>query len=191
MSTTSNEFKLPSIHSFPPFFTRQPTEQTWESQVAQWTDLIMSYCRHHRIFRIDLHEVTVPGGSKLFENEQIKRRLSFETLQEIIDDMVQKGNAEWEGGAKGTKSQAVIYWRKPDDWANLIWTWVNQSGMNNDILTLHEIAHGDLVEDQAFYELDPFILNKAMNILAKRGVAQLFKGSSDDDSMGVKFFSST
>lgn len=51
-------------------------------------------------------------------------RLSFETLQEIIDDMVQKGNAEWEGGAKGTKSQAVIYWRKPDDWANLIWTWV-------------------------------------------------------------------
>lgn len=51
-------------------------------------------------------------------------RLSFETLQEIIDDMVQKGNAEWEGGPKGAKSQAVIYWRKPDDWANLIWTWV-------------------------------------------------------------------
>lgn len=33
----------------------------------------MSYCRHYRIFRIDLHEVTVPGGSKLFENTQLKR----------------------------------------------------------------------------------------------------------------------
>lgn len=91
MSTTPIDFKFPSIYNFPPFFTyvyamlfrqgywhlskrRQPTEQTWESQVAQWNDLIMSYCRYYRIFRIDLHEVTVPGGSNLFENKQIKRK---------------------------------------------------------------------------------------------------------------------
>lgn len=91
MSTTPNDFEFPSIYNFPPFFTyvyamllrqgywhlskrRQPTEQTWESQLAQWNDLILSYCRHYRIFRIDLHEVTVPGGSNLFENKQIKRK---------------------------------------------------------------------------------------------------------------------
>ncbi|KAG0174525.1 hypothetical protein DFQ28_005818 [Apophysomyces sp. BC1034] len=116
-------------------------------------------------------------------------RLSFATLQEIIDEMVKQGTAEWEGGPKGPKAQAWIYWRKPDDWANMIWTWVNQRGMNNDIVTVYEIAHGDLAEGEEFYEMDKGVLTKALNILVKRGVAQLFKGSSDDD-MGVKFFGS-
>lgn len=34
------------------------------------------------------------------------------------------GTAEWEGGAKGPKSEALIYWHTPEDWANLIWNWV-------------------------------------------------------------------
>lgn len=68
-------------------------------------------------------------------------RLSFETLQEIIDDMVQKGNAEWEGGNKGPRSQALIYWRKPDDWANLIWTWVCTSSFKSLSLSHRHILH--------------------------------------------------
>ncbi|KAI9488427.1 vacuolar protein sorting 25 [Zychaea mexicana] len=191
MTSTRAEFTFPSIHNFPPFYTRQPTDSTWESQLNQWSELILSYCRHYNKFRIDLHEATAPGVSQLFENSKLKRRLSFETLQEIVDNMVQRGDAEWEDGPKGTKSQAVIYWRKPSDWATLILNWVNETGMNNNsILTVHEIAHGDLAEDQPFYEMDHFILLKALQLLAKRGVAQLFKGSSDDESMGVKFFNS-
>ncbi|ORY98869.1 ESCRT-II complex subunit-domain-containing protein [Syncephalastrum racemosum] len=185
---STSEFRFPVNYNFPPFYTRQPTEATWQNQVAQWSEFIQSYCRHHRIFRIDLHEATVPGASELFENSRIKRRLSFETLQEIIDEMVQQGVAEWEGGNKGPKTHAVIYWRKPDDWANLILQWVTETGNNNNILTVHEIAHGELVEDQPFYQLDGLILDKALHILSKRGVAQLFKGSGDDESMGVKFF---
>ncbi len=38
-----------------------------------------------------------------------------------------------------------------------------------------------------FFELDKTILDKALNILVKRGSAQIFKGT-DEDSMGVKFF---
>ncbi|KAI8139397.1 ESCRT-II complex subunit-domain-containing protein [Fennellomyces sp. T-0311] len=191
MATTSKDFKFPSVHNFPPFYTRQPTDSSWESQLNQWSELILSYCRHYNIFRIDLHEVTAPGVSPLFENAKLKRRLSFETLQEILDEMVQRGNAEWEDGPKGSKEQAIIYWRKPADWASLIWTWADQNGMSNNILTVYEIANGDLVEDQPFYELDQFILLKALNVLVKRGNAQLFKGSSDDESMGVKFFNSS
>ncbi|KAI9316396.1 ESCRT-II complex subunit-domain-containing protein [Dichotomocladium elegans] len=170
--------------------SRQPTESTWQSQLAQWHDLILNYCRHYSIFRIDLQAMTAPGGSDLFENTRIKRRLSFETLQEVVEGMVGNGSAEWEGGSKGPKAVALVYWRKPEEWANLIWAWVNQAGMGNDIMTVHEIAHGELVADQPFYELDPSVLQAALNILVKRGVAQLFKGSSDDDSMGVKFFNS-
>lgn len=38
-----------------------------------------------------------------------------------------------------------------------------------------------------FFELDKNVLDKALNILVKRGSAQIFKGT-DEDSMGVKFF---
>lgn len=38
-----------------------------------------------------------------------------------------------------------------------------------------------------FFELDKALLTKALNILVKRGNAQIFKGT-DEDSMGVKFF---
>ncbi len=34
------------------------------------------------------------------------------------------GSAEWEGGAKGSKSEAFIYWYTPEEWANMIWDWV-------------------------------------------------------------------
>ncbi|KAI8370601.1 ESCRT-II complex subunit-domain-containing protein [Radiomyces spectabilis] len=183
-------FQFPSIHEFPPFFTRQPTEATWHSQASQWADLILSYCRYHRIYRIDLHQVTMPSASTLFENTRIKRRLSFETLQDIIDRMVDQGTADWEGGSKGDKSQALIYWRKPEDWANLIWTWVNQVGVNNSIVTVYEILHGELAEGQEFYEMDKTVLLKALNVLVKRGHAQIFSSSEDEDSMGVKFFGS-
>lgn len=77
-------------------------------------------------------------------------------------------------------------------------------------MTYYEIAHGELAEGQGkinevlrffvvvvihqlskieFFELDKTLLNKALNILVKRGTAQIFKGS-DEDSMGVKFFGS-
>lgn len=34
------------------------------------------------------------------------------------------GTAEWEGGNKGPKSEALIYWHTPEEWANLVWNWV-------------------------------------------------------------------
>lgn len=35
------------------------------------------------------------------------------------------GTAEWEGGSKGPKSEALIYWHTPEEWANLVWNWVS------------------------------------------------------------------
>jgi ESCRT-II complex subunit VPS25 len=59
--------------------------------VSQWETLILAYTRQKHIFRLDLHQATTPGGNEIFENKKINRRLSFETLQGIIEEMVQKG----------------------------------------------------------------------------------------------------
>ncbi|KAI8880276.1 ESCRT-II complex, vps25 subunit, partial [Backusella circina FSU 941] len=165
---------------------RQITESTWQNQVGQWEQLILSYAKHKHVFRLDVHAATSPGGGEIFENNKIKRknnksflnkyhqhtqnigRLSFELLQEIIDEMVKRGTAEWDSKEK---TEALI----------------NETGQNNQVVTFYELCQGELVQDQEFYMMDNTLLNKALQILVKRGNAQIFKGT-DQDSMGVKFF---
>ncbi|KAI9260820.1 ESCRT-II complex subunit-domain-containing protein [Sporodiniella umbellata] len=182
-----SSFELPSLYNFPPFFTRQVTDSTWKSQAAEWETLILNFARHERIFKLELHNATTSPGYEIFENKKINRRLSLETLQDIVEEMVNKGTAEWVGGAKGKKTEALLFWHTPEEWANLIWNWVNETGQNDQIVTFYEISQGELAEGQEFYEIDCNILDKALNILARKGHAQIFKGT-DQDSMGIKFF---
>ncbi|ORX44775.1 ESCRT-II complex, vps25 subunit [Hesseltinella vesiculosa] len=181
---SSREFEFPAIHDFPPFYTRQPTETTWQSQAQQWMDLILQYARHHRMFTLSLHQATSPGESPLFENARLQRRLSEETLQEIVELMVQQGTAKWDNG----KSQALLFWHKAEDWAEILLQWVNKCGLNNTIVTFYEITQGDLAVDQEFYGMPASVLQVCLQVLVKRGVAQIFKGSGDSDDMGIKFF---
>lgn len=56
--------------------------------------------------------------------------------------------------------------------------------------TLYEIHSGDQCEDQEFYNIELWMLKKAIEALAKEGKAELIPGSNSDDSdAGVKFFS--
>ncbi|KAI7871813.1 vacuolar protein-sorting-associated protein 25 [Spinellus fusiger] len=181
MPNTSFEFSL--FHDFPPFYTRQPTPSSWESQKTQWSDLILGYTHHHRIFKLDLLKSTAPGGSELFENQRIQRRLSVETLRDIIQCMVDKGTAEWED--KHLRQHVYIYWYGPDKWASLIWQWVNANGLNNTIVTLYELTEGELTEDQEFHGMDTAILVTCLKVLVQQGLAQLLQGT--DNGMGVKF----
>jgi ESCRT-II complex subunit VPS25 len=60
--------------------------------VSQWETFILAYARQKRLFRLELHQATTTSeGNEIFENKKINRRLSFETLQDIIEEMVQKG----------------------------------------------------------------------------------------------------
>ncbi|CAB5358441.1 ESCRT-II complex, vps25 subunit [Rhizophagus irregularis] len=184
MENSENSFSFPSIHNFPPFYTLQPTQTTWQNQAALWSEIILSYYRHHKLYRLNLSESL---NSDLFNlnSQGIRRKLKLDTLQAIIDTMVYRGTAEWDPPSK--KDSAIIYWRKPEDWANLINNWVLETGMSNSIVTVYEIAHGDSAEGFEFHGLDQTILMKALDILVKKGVAQIFQGTSTDD-MGVKFF---
>ncbi|KAF9351280.1 Vacuolar protein-sorting-associated protein 25 [Mortierella sp. AD094] len=176
-------FQFPSIHNFPPFYTLQPTESTWKSQADLWSTIIMRYYRHHRLYQLDLDDTAT--NEDLFNNQRINRRLKPETIQAIVDEMVKKGDAEWD--ATSRKRRAIIYWRKPEDWASMISSWVFESGLNNSILTFYEIAHGDNSEDQEFYNIHPTVLQKTMDVLVKRGIAATFQGATFEE-MGVKFF---
>jgi len=112
--------------------------------------------------------------------------LDLETLRNILEEMVRPGTAEWDTKTQPLRTQCFIYWRKPEEWANMIHTWVTQNGMNNSIMTVYEIANGEDSEGTEFYEMDPTVLTKTLDVLVKRGVAQVFAGTNPED-VGVKF----
>lgn len=49
-------------------------------------------------------------------------KLKPDFLRELVDGMVEDGRAEWIG--KGPRVQALLYWLKPEEWANMISNWV-------------------------------------------------------------------
>lgn len=123
----ASSFPFPRHHSFPPFFTRQPTSQTHHAQLQKWSSLILAYCRHYRLWKLSLIDAI---DSELFWNRAIERRLALADAREVVDSMRKEGRAEWVlngSAAKGAeeKNVAWVWWRNPEEWAGVIADWVS------------------------------------------------------------------
>jgi ESCRT-II complex subunit VPS25 len=192
--TTTTPFTFPSSYSFPPFFTPQPTLQTRSAQLKKWSSLIQKYCAYHNLYLLNLNTAL---DTPLFHNATLKKRLSLKDAREVVEYMCSvEGDerAEWVppvsggGGSAGgaaEKSTAYIYWRKPEEWGNLIASWVDETGQKGSVLTLYELIEGEATVGQEFYGMDSRVLQKSLATLVKKGRAQVF---GTEDQQGVKFF---
>ncbi|KAI1814279.1 ESCRT-II complex, vps25 subunit [Poronia punctata] len=192
LETNNNTFQFPREYHFPPFFTRQPNQTTHRSQQSKWAALILSYCAHHRIFKLS----PATTADDLFHNRRIGRRLALSDAREILDFMRRDGRAEFVGGGGGGGGDAEgggggggdvvwIYWKTPEEWAALIEAWVDDTAQKGTVLTLYELSEGEDTIGTEFHGLDLELLQKALQVLVKRGKAQIF---GQDDQLGVKFF---
>lgn len=185
--TTDNEkdksFVFPSLYSFPPFFTRQPNVETWKSQQSHWISFILAYCRHKRIFRFQISQELL--DTELFTNKKIQRHVKMDMLKEILDFMANKHNGEWMDSGK--KDVFLIYWRTLNEWADMLMQWIEDTGQRNNILTYYELTEGNALINTEFYKIDPIILKKVIEVLVKKGTAQVLRGTNEDE-FGIKFF---
>ena len=92
--------------------------------------------------------------------------------------------AEWIG-RKEDKAAAWVWWRRPEEWAEVLAGWVEETGQKGTVLTLYEIVNGMPSVDQEFHGMDREVLQRSLGILVKRGKAQVF---GSEDEQGVKFF---
>lgn len=179
----SNEpFQFPAAHGNPAFYTIQPTASSRQSQLEKWSRLIQRYCRHYKIFELSIVDYQ---DKDLFKNERLKKTLFPENIKKVLDFMVSQDGqqrAEW---VTQDKASAWIYWRRPEEWANSIAAWVDETGQKGSVLTLYEIVEGEASETQEFHGMDMVVLKKGLAILAKQGKAQVFGAN---DQQGVKFF---
>ncbi|WFD34782.1 hypothetical protein MCUN1_001626 [Malassezia cuniculi] len=209
-------FEFPPLHSFAPFYTLQPNIQTAQTQIEHWGQLVLSYCAVHRRFTIDAYGEFEQVGP-LFRNEALDRAASPELIRLILAHLVSKGRAVYDPplprGVKAptiektpsdsrtnarsassgivyapsdaTAYRATIYWKLPEEWADALASWVSDTGQNGSIFTLFELVHGDF--GKKYGELPLSLLRLAIEVLTKRGRAQLVKGTGDGEwADGVK-----
>lgn len=172
------DLKLPDFFNYPPYFTLQPVRDTREKQVQVWKELILNYCKHHKIFIISLEE-----EFPLFSNPAIDRKLSYEAKKVFLSALVSEGRAEWLD--KGQK-KCLILWRRIQDWAEYILKFVHENGLEDGVMTLEEIRAGVESRGTELAGIDRILLIRALKLLEQRGKAVIFKGTSTDDE-GVKF----
>ncbi|KKF92649.1 Processed sterol regulatory element-binding protein 1 [Ceratocystis platani] len=139
---------------------------------------------------------TAVSPPDLFANPRINRRLATADIREVIDFMRRDGRAEYvyssggrdsgvsAGGTAAGGDVVWVYWRTPEEWAGLLERWIEETGQKGTVLTLYELAEGEKTLGTEFHGLDNDLLLKALNVLVKRGKAQIF----GQDSSGVKFF---
>ncbi|KAK7967139.1 uncharacterized protein PG986_001416 [Apiospora aurea] len=199
-------FDFPREYHFPPFFTRQTNVNTHRAQLEKWSSLVLAYCAHHKLYKLSLsasaasnnnnnnNDESPSGGAEdLFHNRKLNRRLSTADAREVLEFMRKEGRAEFVGGGDGSSSGreggggavAWIYWKTPEEWAKEIESWVDETAQKGTVLTLYELTQGEDTRGSTFHGLDPDLLQKALQVLVKRGKAQIF---GQEDSQGVKFF---
>ncbi|XP_023725454.1 vacuolar protein-sorting-associated protein 25 [Cryptotermes secundus] len=167
----------PWQYSFPPFFTIQLHNETRTKQIAAWRNLVLDY---HRITKQHILDIREAQRTPLFNNTTIDRKLPLEGIVMILDDLARTGNAE---PLDKQKHRWHIYWHTLEEWADLVYSWVQSCGMANAVCTIYEITEGDNTIDEEFHGLDNEVMIKVLQTLGASKKAELF-----DDNQGVKFF---
>ncbi|VEN61865.1 unnamed protein product [Callosobruchus maculatus] len=173
------DFEWPWQYSFPPFFTLQPHPETRAKQVAAWKTLILNYCQKTKTYLLDVREAEqIP----LFNNATINRKLESKVVISILSELQKTGNA---GPLDKSKYRWEVYWHTLEEWASMIYDYINNRGMQNTVVTLYELSQGDDVQDEEFCGIQQDVLIKVLRILENERKCELIL---DDDIQGVKFF---
>uniref|UniRef100_A0A914CWY6 Vacuolar protein-sorting-associated protein 25 n=1 Tax=Acrobeloides nanus TaxID=290746 RepID=A0A914CWY6_9BILA len=172
-------FQWPWQYDFPPFFTIQPNLSSREKQLEAWARLIIDYCQFHNIHSLDLNEV---AKSEIFNNTRINRSLNEAGIRTVFDYLEEKEHIEW---TDKTKKRCRIYWRRPEEWGELLYEWASSNGLLNTVITLTDIIEGEDTANESFAGLEKPILIRAIESLQSQRRAVLVE--LNNEIGGVKF----
>lgn len=171
-------WEWPFFYQYPPYFTIQPVQETWEKQCNLWCTLILAYCKHHKVFVL-----RPTDDNPLFHNKDIGRKLSPEAVTTVLDQLVTRGNARW---LDPQKQQCIVLWRKVDEWAQVILGWAQAYGVADSVMLLEDLSSGDDVRGTELQGLHREVLLAALKVLEGQGKVRMFRGATPEEE-GVKF----
>ena len=173
-------FQFPPCFEFPPFFTLQPAQSTRVKQLELWQKLVLDWAQHHKE-----HTISVAEWPH-FGNPAIQRRLPADAVSSVVQHMIGTGHAEYEDD---TRARVHVYWRRPADWAAIVYDFARGSGMigKGRVYTVYELRND---EDAPFCGMEAWLLLKALRILEEEDKARLITpsgGIDDIENYGAKF----
>lgn len=118
-------------------------------------------------------------------------KASIEFAREILDNMTKAGCAEL---VPKSNTKYLIYWKKPSEWASLIYAFIDETGQIGSITTVYDLFHGDDTKGRPFYELPSALWPPVFGVLEKEKKIALFGlgESSASEAIGpetgLKFF---
>jgi len=166
------DFRPDPIFEFPPFFTRQPNEDTWQAQLEQWHRVIHAFCAHDRVWEVS-------PTSKMWRNPRIQREVKTSIAEIILDAMVKRGLAE---RVKG--SLVYVYAQKPEELAAKLKKWAQSTGHSGTVLTFYELTEGEHPGLAEFADLDGHLLKRVVEVMSRRGDAAAIK--EEGETVGIK-----
>ncbi|GBF97436.1 hypothetical protein Rsub_09602 [Raphidocelis subcapitata] len=171
-------WEWPFFYTYPPYFTVQPVQETWEKQCGLWCSLILAYCRHHKVYVLRPTDET-----PLFHNKDIGRKLSPEAISRMLEVLVSKGSALW---LDPQKQSCLVLWRKIEEWAQVVAGWASTYGVSDAVMLVEELSSGDDVRGTELQGLHREVLLRALKLLETQGKVRLFRGATPEEE-GVKF----
>ncbi|KAL7007333.1 hypothetical protein EMMF5_003172 [Cystobasidiomycetes sp. EMM_F5] len=132
--------------------------------------------------------------SELWANSRISRRLRSDFILELMHLMAKAGTVAYDPSLPSQRlnstsvpvlpngTGALILWRSPSEWGQIIYHWVVESGQTNSIMTMYELQEPTPSKD--FADLPPVLLKLALQTLVKQGKAQIFQASQAGDGEG-------
>lgn len=154
-----DSFSPDPIYEFPPFFTKQPNEESWKSQLLTWYRIITEFCRASGKWQVS-------HSSPVFTNTRIQRQLPPEAAKLVLDSMVESGIAE-----QLSASEVYVYAVKPSELAYELKQWSAATGHDGSVLTFYELQEGELPGLERFKGIDSLLLTRVVRVLVKRGDA--------------------
>ncbi|KAG1672486.1 hypothetical protein FOA52_002794 [Chlamydomonas sp. UWO 241] len=173
-------FPLPFFYDYPPYYTLQPVKESRDKQSQLWGDLVLAYCRHKRIYAINVED----SAFELFSNAKIGRKLNVEAQRAFLGDLAAQGSAEWVDPK--AKRECLVLWRKLPEWAAQIHEFARTYGLADSVMTVDELRSGDDVRGTELFGLHREVLVRALRVLEAQGKAKLFSGETPEEE-GVKF----
>lgn len=193
----STAFEFPKIHSFIPFYTKQPNATVLNNQLDSWCEILLGYCQHYKITSMSpitgkiihsqLEEDEIKDIPLLFENKAIKRVANddFKTL--IFKHLILNQNKAELKNPKSPENGVIIFWRSLAEWAQVLYAFVQKTGQLGSVLTVYELTKltdSGLTDDIRNLEYD--VLVKVLKLLVKQGRAQILMSEDGHEIGGVK-----
>jgi ESCRT-II complex subunit VPS25 len=180
-------FNYPVLYDFPPFFTRQPHEETWQRQKQIWLDFLIAYGQHEHVFELT-------PSHPIFKNKKLSRNVQKEMFVELMEELVIQNRGEWiHKPNNGPNTTFLCYCRPIEEWARLLLKWAKDTHMSPGfICTAYELVHGQNIELEPFYMLHPLVFWRVIQYLEQyQCVATNLKDKSETSRLeyGIKFLS--